>query len=376
MKPPDSRHLNTLKARMRQAILRLGNGAEGVDRSGAGWRCFDQTRQLLAAGKLSWRGKIQIGAGMLLHPNAVKRAVSYAQSSKMGARGRRYAIVAFSDMHGNLGQQMQWGDFWVKQELTVAITALGGIVVEPCMRPDVMIHLFGGFYDLPPAGEHVMWLHSHPEKLDAKFLASYDRVFCISGNECERLRQQGVACGWLPMATGKRLQAPAAVAERVVFVGNALPNLDGHRPVVDDMLAVCARKPEIEFSLWGGLYQGLPPDILAAEYIPYHDLDALYAGSAIVLNDHRPEMRERGFINPRILDVIASGGFVVSDRNAAIEEYFGDAVPQYEGPDELCGILKQYLRHPEQREERIRLARERVRQYTWERVAQGLMETM
>lgn len=277
-------------------------------------------------------------------------------------------------MHGDLGQQMQWGDFWVKQELTAAIAALGGAVVEPFMRPDVMIHLFGGFYDLPPAGEHVLWIHSHPEKLDARFLASYDRVFCISGSECERLRGKGVPCGWLPMATGKRRQALAAIAERVVFVGNALPNLGGHRPVVDDMLAVRARNPAIAFSLWGGLYRDLPPDVLVAESIPYHDLDALYAGSAVVLNDHRPEMRERGFINPRILDVVASGGFVVSDRNAAIGDYLGDAVPQYEGAEELGEILSQYLDHPERRAARMEPARERVLEYTWERVAQGLMD--
>lgn len=363
----------SFKGLIRGIIQRLWKNSEGVQKSGAEWRCFDKTRRYLAADKLSFRGKIVVGTGMLLHPNAVKRAISYSRSSKKGGSGLRYAIVSFSDMHGNLGQQMQWGDYWVKQELTAAITGLGGIVVEPFMRPDVMIHLFGGFYDLPPAGEHVLWIHSHPEKLDPKFLNSYDRVYCISRNECDSFRDKGVQCTWLPMATGKRLQSPGTISERVVFVGNAIPELGGHRPVVDDMLSVLKQNQEIKFSLWGGLYKDLPPGVLVAEYIPNHELDALYAGSAIVLNDHRREMRERGYINPRILDVVASGGFVVSDRNAAVEDYLGDSVPQYDGADELGDILSEYIGHPDRRSERMVNARERVLEYTWTRVAKGLM---
>lgn len=366
---------SSFRARLHDAVVSLARHRtcpEGVDRTGAGWRSFERTRRALAGGRLSFAGKIRLGCDMIFHPESVKRAVSYHRSSASGGR-RRYAIVAFSDIHGDLGQQMQWGDFWVKQELTAAIAALGGAVVEPFMRPDMMIHLFGGYYDLPPAGEHVLWIHSHPEKLSPSFLSTYDRVYCISKAKCEELRKSGVSCDWLPMATGKRLQEGGRVDERVVFVGNALPSLGGHRRVVDDMLAVRAENPGIDFALWGGLYQDLPPGVLKGEYLPYHEVDSLYARSAIVLNDHRQEMKEQEFINPRILDVVASGGFVVSDRNVAIGDYLGDTVPQYESREELGEILSQYLGRPDRRAARMEPARERVREFTWERVAQGLM---
>ena len=363
----------TIKDRVRQALAQFGR-TERVKKSGAEWACFDKVRRRLAAGKLSLADKAVIGVGMLFHPNAVKRAVSYARSSGASGERRRYAVVAFSDGHGHIGEQMQWGDFWIKQALIEAITALGGSVVEPFMRPDVMIHLFGGYYDLPPAGEHVLWIHSHPEKINPAFLASYDRVYCISRRECDTLGATGIRCVWLPMATGKKRVHPVGeVEDRVVFVGNALPHLGGHRRVVDDMLEVCAKRPDVTFALWGGLYQDLPPGVLAGTYKPYHELDDLYARSAIVLNDHRPEMRERGFINPRILDVIASGGFVVSDRSEVVDELFEGAVPQYTSPEELGRILDAYLGHPESREVRMRGARSIVSAYTWERVARGLM---
>lgn len=366
---------SSFKRRIRDAVYALAqrrSAAEGVERSGAGWRSFDRTRKALAGGRLPLAKKIRLGLDMIIYPESVKRAVSYHRSSTVGGE-KRFAIVSFSDIHGNLGQQMQWGDFWIKQELAAAISALGGIVVEPFMRPDVMIHLFGGFYDLPPAGEHVLWIHSHPEKLTPSFLSTYDRVYCISKAKCGELEKSGVKCDWLPMATGKRLQERVAVDERVVFVGNALPEFGGHRKVVDDMLAVRAENPEIDFALWGGLYKDLPPGVLVDEYIPYHELDAIYARSAIVLNDHRKEMKEQEFINPRILDVIACGGFVISDRNNVINDYFGDAVPQYESREELAELVKAYCGHPERRAERLLHARELVAAYTWRRVAKGLM---
>ncbi|MGI5868131.1 MAG: glycosyltransferase family protein [Kiritimatiellia bacterium] len=366
---------SSFKRRIRDAacaLARRRSTAEGVNRSGAGWRSFDRTRKALAGGRLSLAKKLRLGVDMVFHPESVKRAVSYHRSSTAGGN-KRFAVVSFSDIHGNLGQQMQWGDFWIKQELAAAISALGGIVVEPFMRPDVMIHLFGGFYDLPPAKEHVLWIHSHPEKLTPSFLSTYDRVYCISRTQCGELEKSGLKCDWLPMATGKRLQEPGKVDERVVFVGNALPELGGHRKVVDDMLAVRAENPEIDFALWGGLYKDLPPGVLVDEYMPYHELDALYARSAIVLNDHRKEMKEQAFINPRILDVIACGGFVISDRNNVINDYFGDAVPQYESREELAELMKTYCGHPERRAERLSRARELVAAYTWRRVAKGLM---
>ena len=97
----------SFKGLIRGIIQRLWKNSEGVQKSGAEWRCFDKTRRYLAADKLSFRGKIVVGTGMLLHPNAVKRAISYSRSSKKSGSGLRYAIVSFSDMHGNLGQQMQ-----------------------------------------------------------------------------------------------------------------------------------------------------------------------------------------------------------------------------------------------------------------------------
>lgn len=346
---------------------------ERVNDSGRNWRTFQHCRGLLGKRHLSILDKARFLSKLLLRPNSAKRALSYSDSSKV-AGARRYAIVSFSDMHGNLGQQLQWGDFWIKLELTAAITSLGGVVVEHFMNPDVVIHLFGGFHDLPKADKHVLWIHSHPEKLNYRLLKSYSAVYCISKKECSRISAAGIQCEWLPMATGKRKPRHVGpIDEGVVFVGNALPHLKGSRPVVNDMMAVIAEHPNIKFSLWGGLYEGLPPGIFQGEYIHYHDLDSLYAHSAIVLNDHRPEMRERQFINPRILDVIGSGGFVVSDKNLAIDEMFGDAVPQFENSAALYSLVERYLHNPKLRQDTMAPAFAIIKEFTWERVARALM---
>lgn len=304
-------------------------------------------------------------------PHAFRRALSYAMSSK-GRGGRRIAVVSGSDIHGHLGEQLQWGDFWIKQELIAAITAAGNVPVEPWMHPDVVVHLAGGILDLPDAKEHVLWIHSHPEKLSKEWLCQYDRIYSISPKVCAWVQKLDLVCEWLPMATGKRTVEVPAVKEQVVFVGNALPMRGGHRKVVDDMLAVCAQMPAVDFKVWGSGFRDLPPGVLCGAYLPYHEVDSLYAASAITLNDHRPEMAREELINPRILDVLASGGFVVSDRNKQVEAMFGEVVPQYGSADELAGIVKTFLGHAERRQPLMENGRRLVREFTWQRVAKKL----
>ena len=347
--------------------------ANGVGRiSGKSWLAFERARRLMGRRKMSLPDKIRLGWTGVREPHAFRRAMSYAASSK-GRAGRRIAVVSGSDIHGHLGEQLQWGDFWIKQELIAAIAANGDVPVEPWMYPDTVVHLAGGILDLPDAEEHVLWIHSHPEKLSKEWLCHYDRIYSISPKVCEWVKDLGLACEWLPMATGKRKVEVLAVQERVVFVGNALPMRGGHRKVVDDMLAVRSQMPQLDFEVWGGGFRDLPPGVLRGEYLPYHEVDGLYASSAITLNDHRPEMAREGLINPRILDVLASGGFVVSDRNEQVNALFGDAVPQYSTTDELAEIVCTFWGHPERRTPLMEKGRGIIREFTWARAAKKLM---
>lgn len=110
------------------------------------------------------------------------------------------------------------------------------------------------------------------------------------------------------------------------------------------------------------VYQhGLPIDIYGQywdkgiakdTYIDNRLLRKYYSSAKIVLNDTLPAMKKYGFINNRVYDVTASGGFLISDYMPEIEEIYGDSIPMWKSEDELIELVKYYL-DPEHEQERI-----------------------
>ena len=64
---------SSFKRRIRDAVYALAqrrSAAEGVERSGAGWRSFDRTRKALAGGRLPLAKKIRLG---LINDNEIEK---------------------------------------------------------------------------------------------------------------------------------------------------------------------------------------------------------------------------------------------------------------------------------------------------------------
>jgi spore maturation protein CgeB len=131
-----------------------------------------------------------------------------------------------------------------------------------------------------------------------------------------------------------------APAHKLLFVGSAR---DGRRPIIDDLagtpydLAVYGRK-------WTG--SSLDPSHLRGDWIANDRLHQYYASAAIVLSDTWADMRDEGFVANRVYDVLASGGFVISDDVAGIDTEFDGAVPVYHDRDELWRLIETYLADP------------------------------
>jgi spore maturation protein CgeB len=124
----------------------------------------------------------------------------------------------------------------------------------------------------------------------------------------------------------------------IVFVGNTKKGK--MRKIVKDLGNVPYR-----VGVWGWGWRDLIPDEwYGGEYYENCRLNELYASSRIVLNDHHEDMRKEGFINPRVLDVLASGGFVVSDNVAGMDELLDGSVPAYRDRKDLRRIVERYLR--------------------------------
>lgn len=91
--------------------------------------------------------------------------------------------------------------------------------------------------------------------------------------------------------------------------------------------------------------------------LPMEDLAILYSDSCINLNCHLTEHVEMNLINLRIYDILACGGFVLSDRVQSIEATFGDAVAITDGYCDLWAALAEFADNPAERKRRALVGR-------------------
>ena len=282
--------------------------------------------------------------------------------------GVRISIISPSDLETDLFRQLQWGDYWAKYELTKSLGQMGYTVTN--QKPNIIIHFFGHPVKLPRAAFKIIWVYSHPEKVTAEVLRQYDRIFCLSSSFALKIKRMGFECEVLYGATVKKRFYADDYKYDVLFVGNN--RLNGVRDIVRDV-GDTARN----FKVWGKCWEGrIASKYIGGEYIDYTELDEYYARSRISLNDHSGQMRKEGFVAVRIFDILASGGFCISDKNPGIEEIFGNTVPQYESAQHLRKLIDFYIENPSERQKKMAAGQEIVSGYTWKRVAKTFLSCL
>ncbi len=249
-------------------------------------------------------------------------------------------IIAYSDFY-NTPERKVWGDYWLKENLLREFEKSGYPVGG--RGAGIVLHLFGEPINISSGTYNILWIHSHPDRINSEILAGYDKIYCISPSFTEKILKMGFDAETLMLPTN---MAPLVREKKydIVFVGNTRNGRP--RKVIRD-LGDCTHKVKI----WGWGWKGLiPDDWYGGEYYENGRLNELYASSKIVLNDHHEDMQREGFLNPRVLDVLASGGFVISDRVKGMEEIFGDSVPVYDTPADLHRLVEKYLHDDRGRE--------------------------
>lgn len=242
-----------------------------------------------------------------------------------------------------------WGDTHFGRSLAAALESLGQEAVvdarEAQRRPsdhldDVVIHLRGlDEYDPAPATLSYLWVISHPDMVTRAEAQRFDRVFAASLSwSAQQTTRWGLPVEPLLQCTDPERFHPGEVEGRsgILFVGNSrgIP-----RPTV--MESVRAGLP---LELYGGDWDKfIPESAITGERVANEDLGRLYAGAAVVLNDHWADMQREGFISNRLFDVVAAGGRAFSDSVPGIEEIFGGTVQTYRSVSEIVPFLQSDL---------------------------------
>ncbi len=264
-----------------------------------------------------------------------------------------------------------WGDYWVKVKLEQEFTQMGLVVSQE--NPDIILHFLG----LPPKSmpEHtynIVWNYSHPDIIDPEILRRFDKITCAAVDFIPKLEAYGyLKPELLPACTSKTPYKTEPVYD-IVFLGNARLSRPDGRGVVADMLAA-----GLDFKVWGYYWDRLLPEkYYGGKYWEYDRLEELYAGTRITLNDHHPDMAREGYVSNKVFDILASGGFVISQSNAGLKPLFGDSVPEYETPEQLKKLAGHYLDNPEEREALRLKGRQAALRHTYRKCAERLLSDL
>ena len=277
----------------------------------------------------------------------------------------RIQIVALSDLEIDTKRKLRWGDYWVKNELEQEFKKLGHTICNK--SPDIVFHLFGiPAKNLPEAPYKIIWIHSHPNLISPEILKQYEKIYCLSPTYLDKIREWGFKAELLVGGTSKK---PINTNPRydLVFVGNA--KCDFGRKIIKDLGNI-----KHELKVWGEGWESIiTPEQYGGLYYKNEQLGELYAASKIVLNDHHEDMRREGFLNPRILDAYASGGFIISDDINGIESIFSDTLVRYKNPKHLRELVDYYISHPEKRKETIEKGQDIVRRFTFAKMTEKVL---
>lgn len=281
----------------------------------------------------------------------------------------------------NLRMAPQWGDTHFAKGLKAALERLGWIV-----RIDTIDAWYGGEavdvdlvlrgrrrYKVDPERLNLMWLISHPDRIDADEPADFDHVFIASDVYLPTFRRHGVPCSTLHQAADPAVFMPAPeprVETPLLFVGNS-------RREYRTMVRWCIEQ-RLPLAIWGAMWEGIvPPDLVHGTHIPNEHLAAAYAGAGVLLNDHWDSMRDNGFLSNRLFDGSAAGAPILTDPVAGLAEVFGDTIPAVSSAEELAAEAEAILADPQAARARAGRARDIVlAAHTFDHRARAMVETV
>jgi hypothetical protein len=238
-----------------------------------------------------------------------------------------------------------WGDLYFARDFAAALSSLGQDVEihrrnkiwERDGIEDVSVVIRGLERVNPKPGKiNILWIISTPELITKDELDGFDIIFAASYSWSEWVtKKTGIKVLPLLQCTDPKRFNPYAsepdLTKEIIFVGNARKQL---RKIISDFID--ARVP---IKIYGKGWTGkVPQSLIGQQFIPNDELPIRYRSSKLVLNDHRPDMRKRGFYSNRLFDAVASGARVLSDDADGLEQFFEGAVKAYADSSELREI--------------------------------------
>lgn len=299
----------------------------------------------------------------------------------MNLRAPRAPVTLAIKIAAPINEAPRWGDFHFAKSLAGSLQRRGWHVRIDCREEwartdaDAALVLRGRVrHKVDPSAVNMMWIISHPDRIEDDELADYDHVFVASEVYTATLKTlTDVPVSLLHQATDTQLfhkpERKVPIAAPLLFVGNS-------RKEYRTMVRWCFEK-RLPLALFGTLWKGIVPDsLITGEYISNSVLHQWYGSCRILLNDHWDSMRENGFLSNRLFDGSAAGAFIITDSVRGLSSVFGDSIETVESADELESKVSHYLGNEPARRRKIEEARDIVLSgHTFDHRAERIIET-
>ncbi|MEZ0471428.1 glycosyltransferase family protein [Luteimonas salinilitoris] len=251
-------------------------------------------------------------------------------------------------------RQQKWGDFHFARSLRKQLARHGYDVLiqyEPEWSDgdddaDVILVVRGKYRYAPRNRDalHVAWNLSHPEDVGAEEIRDYDVFAVASESHARELAQLHGRERVIPLLQctdaeefNLSLSLPARDRRDAIFVGNSRN--------VERWCVIEWLRQGYPLKIWGRGWSAWPEASrrVVSDYIENEQLGRTYGAARVSLNDHWPDMRNHGFINNRIYDVLACGLPVISDRHPELVRRFGDTIIYYDAGTSLQAAVDRYV---------------------------------
>lgn len=192
--------------------------------------------------------------------------------------------------------------------------------------------------------------------------SAYDRYFCIHESEC----REGSGIHYLPATAVDRELYPVAASRAESALAHSVVQVGGYGQRRDRFLRACKDLPvRIYGPGWrkaGRFFDPFIRKAWAGKGIWGDDLVRLYHTSRIVVNVTNWESVRHSGQNLRIMDVPATGTFLLTDESEEVRRHFtpGRDLETFSTPEELADKARYYLANPAQRETIARSGYERT----------------
>lgn len=249
-----------------------------------------------------------------------------------------------------------WGDWHYAKAMSKELKKLGYKVRILCRdnwydRSDAryIIMLRGkyplDFSRLRRGQKAIMWNISHPADVSISEYNQYSYVFFASNKMYDMYKDRiKPPCSVLLQCTDPDVMNNYTECDKpryeLLFIGNGK---EEYRPIMRDLLPTTH-----SLSVYGRGWKKFPvQDYVVESYMDNNAIADAYHNSAIVLSDHWGDMCEYGIVANRLFDVLAAGGFIISDHLDEIDELFDGSVVTYTDKDDLAAKIDYYLAHPD-----------------------------